>query len=83
MRRESQTSAILKHLKEKGSITSMEAFNLYGCTRLSAKIFDLRKDGYIINSEKETVLNRYGNTCVYARYVLLGQPTVGKLFNES
>lgn len=36
---------ILNHIKTHGSITSKEAFELFGCTRLSARIFDLREKG--------------------------------------
>ena len=42
---------ILRHLQEHGSITSMEAIELYHCTRLSAQIFLLRKEGYVIVNE--------------------------------
>lgn len=41
---------ILQHLKNNGSITSMQAIMTYGCTRLSAIIFRLRKDGHYITS---------------------------------
>lgn len=65
-----KTSEILKHLKVKGSITSMEAFELYGATRLSAIIFVLRKRGYDISTKDETCSDRYGHVCNYARYIL-------------
>lgn len=41
----SKSNDILKHLQAAGSITSMEAFNLYKVTRLSAIIFNLKKKG--------------------------------------
>ena len=65
-----QKKAILEHLQNSGSITSMEAFEQYGATRLSAIIFDLRKLGYDIETKDIATKNRYGNTCVYARYVM-------------
>ena len=37
-----QINWVLQHLLKHGSITSYEAFKLYGITRLSAKIYDLR-----------------------------------------
>ena len=37
-----QTDVILEHLKNYGTITSMEAFDLYGVTRLAAIIYRLR-----------------------------------------
>ena len=65
-----QRAEVLKHLNEKGSITSMEAFQLFGATRLSAIIFDLRKLGYPIETYDVVGKTRYGDTCVYAKYVL-------------
>lgn len=65
-----KTSEIIKHLKAKGSITSMEAFELYGATRLSAIVFSLRKKGYDITTEEESCVDRYGHVCSFARYVL-------------
>lgn len=70
MEQRSKTNDVLTHLKEKGSITSMEAINLYGATRLSAIIFNLRKLGLNIESVNECGIDRYGRTCNYARYFL-------------
>ena len=68
-----QKDAVLNHLEEHGSITSMEAIQNYGATRLSAIIFNLRyKDGYDIETHMETAKNRYGRSVDYARYVLGG-----------
>lgn len=75
-KKSSQTLAVLKHLRrnKKKGITSMEAFNLYGITRLSARIFALRLRGYEIECITETTTNRYGNPCRYGRYVLISEP---------
>jgi hypothetical protein len=45
---ESQNKAIAKHLNEGNTITPLEALNLFGCFRLSARIYDLRKLGLAI-----------------------------------
>lgn len=45
MRKLSQEDVIARHLEQKGSITSMEAFEKYKITRLSGRIFDLRARG--------------------------------------
>ena len=71
--KETQTKAILEHLKEHGSITSMESFELYGCTRLSARIFELRKKGYDIETHIIAGKTRYGTHCEYARYTFNGE----------
>ena len=69
--RKDKTSEVLKHLKVKGSITSMEAFELYGATRLSAIIFNLRKKGYEITNNTEKCIDRYGHKVSFARYTLI------------
>lgn len=65
-----QREAVLNHLKKKGSITSMEAIEGYGATRLSSIIHDLRHNyGYEIETRTEVTKNRFGNTTEYARYI--------------
>lgn len=65
--------AIRKHLENnKDGITSLEAINLYGDTRLSGTIYDLKhKDNLNIVSQNETVKTRYGQTTIVTRYKLL------------
>ena len=71
--KQTQTSAILEHLMQYGKITSIEAFERYGATRLSAIIFRLRKNyGYTINTRMETGKNRFGETVQYGIYELIG-----------
>lgn len=70
--RKRQTDAVLEHLKEKGSITSIEAFSLYGVTRLSAIIYILRNnENLTITSVRKVTKNRYGNNTAYAEYKLI------------
>lgn len=65
-----QTQAILSHLKIGKHITSMQAFELYGITRLSAKICELRKRGYNIQTIKHKTTTRFGNSSHYFEYYL-------------
>lgn len=65
-----KTKLILDHLKLYGSITSMQAIELYGVTRLAAIIFKLRKDGYRIISKNLATIDQFGNKCIFANYVL-------------
>ena len=44
-----QKKQVLWHLLENGSITSWDAIELYGITRLSQYIYLLTKDGYMID----------------------------------
>ncbi len=70
-KRLSQTDKILEHLKVNGTITSWEAINLYRCTRLSAKIYDLRNLGYNITTKMVTKKNSNGEYVTYGIYELL------------
>lgn len=45
-----QMEATLEYMKRYGSITPLEALNAFGCWRLSARIADLREDGYVIDT---------------------------------
>lgn len=42
---------IIAYIREHGSITSVQAFKEMGCTRLSARIKELRDHGYKITTE--------------------------------
>ena len=65
-----QCERILRHLKDYGSITSLEAVNEYGIMRLASRINDLRAEGVAIVSETNTGKNRYGETTHFAVYRL-------------
>lgn len=65
-----QTSEVLKHLKEHGRITSLEAINLYGATRLSDIIYRLRRRGYIIETKALVVTTKYGKQTSVGEYIL-------------
>ena len=66
-RYDSQKSLVLNHLKNDNGITPMEALKLFGAFRLSAIIFDLKKDGYDIDTE---IIKNGGKH--YANYKLKG-----------
>ena len=66
-----QNEIILNHLRKNKGITSMDAFELYGITRLSARIHDLREEGYEISMIWEYATNRYGNQVKYGKYFLI------------
>lgn len=68
-----KTEKVLEHLKNYGCITSLEAIELYGATRLSAIIFNLRNRGYQIDTVDLPFTDRFGNKSHYGKYV----------FNES
>lgn len=51
MKTDSQNLSILNHLLTSAPITSMEAFSFYGCTRLAARIADIKAKGFNIKTE--------------------------------
>lgn len=69
----SQRTEVLGHLQKYGKITSKEAFELYGITRLSAIIYVLKDWKYLIRTEMAQTVNRYGDNCNYAVYIYEGQ----------
>ena len=64
----SQRQMVLNHIQKYGGITSIEAIELYGATRLSGLIYNLKKDGYNINTQLLKGVTRYGTSCCYAKY---------------
>lgn len=60
----------LIHLMRHGRITSMEAIELYGNTRLSSSIYELRSQGYPIETTLVDGYNRYNQPTRYAVYSL-------------
>ena len=70
----SQSDAVLWHLKTYGSITSYEAIKEYGATRLSAIIFNHRKEGYDIDSMPLTKKTRFGRNTTIAKYTYTAPP---------
>jgi hypothetical protein len=73
MNRVSQNNKILHHLQDKRTITSMEAIQEYGITRLSGRIVDLKEQGYPIAKTMVNVKNRFGEECRVAKYMLVGE----------
>lgn len=71
MNRPTQMSEILAYMQSGHRITSMDAIEKFGATRLSAIIFDLRKAGYNIITHDIVGKNRYGGTVTYAEYELI------------
>ena len=65
-----KTLAVKKHLEEKGHITSMEAIKLYGATRLSGIIYNLRNHyGMQITNQTNKIKDRFGHNCYFDTYI--------------
>lgn len=65
----SQKKLIKNHLKKYGQITPLEALQKYGCFRLGARIYELRKEGERIETKTAT------GKC-YAIYSLMNEPDI-------
>lgn len=70
-KKNTQLNRIFMHLVEHGTITPLEALSEYGCYRLGARIADLRKQGYDIETEITSGKNRYGDRTNFATYRLV------------
>lgn len=69
-----KTQAVLNWLQTNASISSMEAIQSFGATRLSAIIFNLKRKGYNIETVMCEGTDRFGNRMRFARYYLRSSP---------
>jgi len=74
----SKTQKVKEHLVAKRTITSWQAIEKYGVTRLAAIIFNLRTSGWVIDTKEVSFEDRYGNKGTYAKYTLLSEPKKAK-----
>jgi hypothetical protein len=68
--RTTKRSQVKEYLKKRKVITSWEAIEKFGATRLADIIYDLRKSGWKIATTSITMKDRNGNNCTYAKYIL-------------
>ena len=66
----SQKKEILHYLENGHALTSREATIKFGCTRLAARIAEIKEDGYFIDTEMVRVPTRNQDTTV-AQYSML------------
>ena len=71
MEKITQCDRILRHLRDYGSITSLEAITEYGILRLASRINDLKQRGYNITSHTVMGENRYKEKVHYSVYRLI------------
>lgn len=62
---------VKNHLLKNGTINSWTAIELYGATRLSAIIYNLRGEGMLIESIPCTSYDRNSEICNYTTYKLV------------
>lgn len=61
---------VFDYMIEHGSITTLDAWQGCGESRLSARIFELKEKGVLISDEIIDVKNRYGEKRHVKRYFL-------------
>lgn len=61
---------VLQYILDFGSISTWQAIMDLSCTRLSAYIYMLKKEGYDIKKETIKFTNRYGEKSYYVKYSL-------------
>ncbi len=64
---------LIDYLEKFGSITSLQAIQDLGNTRLSGTIYTLKRKGYDFKTESVSVPNRFGGKTTVAKYHLLNK----------
>jgi len=65
-----QKEKVLRHLQEVGALTPVQAFFDYSIMRLATRIFELKEDGYDIETIMLKSQNKFGEPVRYAQYKL-------------
>lgn len=65
---------IKEHLEMGNSISQRDAIQLFNAYRLSAVIFDLKKDGMRIETIDKSTTNQQGETSRFAEYKMINAP---------
>ena len=63
-----QADRVVDFMQKNGSISSLEAIQELGVTRLAACIYKLKRNGLEIAKETAKSVNRYGEKVYFARY---------------
>ena len=66
----SQEQKVLDYIREHGSITTNDAYRDLHITQLGTRIFNLRAQGYDIETTDEKYKNAQGQTIRWAKYIL-------------
>ena len=65
-----QEQRVLNYIREHGSITVLQAFSDLKITQLGTRIYNLRAQGYDIETTDEKYKNAQGQTIRWAKYIL-------------
>jgi hypothetical protein len=75
-KRPTQAKMALEYMRERGSITSLEAITELGIMSFPKRICELEQMGYLIKRRTEMVTNRYGKRVLIKRYSLIEEGAV-------
>ena len=78
-----QPALLLTYLQTHTSITQLEAFTALGCCRLSERIRDLEKLGWVIRHERVSVPTRTGKRAWVVAYSILSEPGQTRLAQDA
>lgn len=66
-----QCQRIIAYIRQFGSISTLEAFRDLGVARLASRIHDLKKQGYLFETETKTAKNRFDENTSFKVYKLI------------
>lgn len=66
----SQNAKLLRYLQTHSGLTQLEAFNTLGCCRLSERVRELERLGYVLEHRAE----KTGGGARVVRYILISEP---------
>lgn len=76
--RTTQKDRVLDYMHQNGSITTWEAFQDLGVSRLANVIAEIRKE-YVVESITRRKKNRYGDQCHFSEYRLSNEKKVNEV----
>lgn len=71
--RKTQKSDIIKVLKRR-YVSTWEAFDLLGCTKLGTRVSELIQQGYEVSKRRQLITTRYGAKVRVTKYKILQVP---------
>lgn len=66
--KDTQKQKIIKYMKQKGSITSWEAYQELGITQFATRVKELKEEGYYFDSKWEKRKNKEEKLTRFKRY---------------
>ena len=74
-----QAERVLDWLQSGKTITTLDAFEELGITRIAARVFELKEQGVLVKKRMLKVINRYDEACHVAEYFIEEKKRMNKL----